>query len=92
MQHNIEQLKLHLIHQIMNTQNIYFLEKLVKIFPLEKAENDMLEKLVSIMPKKLDLEEMKKEQGFTAFDKEKMYALRAEIDLKEPIEPLIEML
>lgn len=92
MQTNIDHIKLQLISQIMNIQNIYFLEKLARMIPAETAEDDMLQKLSTPMPKTLDIDAIKKSQGFTHFDKEKMYQLRAEINLIEPIEPLIEML
>lgn len=92
MQSNIDHIKLQLIHQIMNIQNIYFLEKLAKMLPTEMEEEDKLRKLSMPMPKKLDLDAIKKAQGFTFFDKTKMNELRAKVNLVEPIEPLIEML
>jgi methyltransferase-like protein len=92
MQQNIAQLKLQLIHQIMNIQNIYFLEKLAKILPSEQEEGDILQKLSRPMPKTIDIEQLKKEQNFTSFNRLKMNELRAEINLKEPIDSLIEML
>lgn len=92
MQQNIAQLKLQLIHQIMNIQNVYFLEKLAKMLPSEQEEGDILQKLSRPMPKTIDIEQLKKEQNFTSFNRLKMNELRAEINLKEPIDSLIEML
>lgn len=92
MQSNIDHIKLQIIHQIMNIQNIYFLEKLAKMLPTEIEEEDKLRKLSLPMPKKLDLDAIKKAQGFTFFDRTKMNELRAKVNLVEPIEPLIEML
>lgn len=92
MQQNIAQLKLQLIHQIMNIQNVYFLEKLAKMLPSEQEEGDILQKLSRPMPKTIDIEQLKKEQNFTSFNRQKMNELRAEINLKEPIDRLIEML
>lgn len=92
MQPNIAQLKLQLIYQIMNIQNVNFLEKLAKMLPSEQSDAAILQKLSRPMPKMIDIEQLKQEQNFTSFNREKMNELKAEINLEEPIESLIEML
>ena len=55
-------------------------------------ENNILIKLTKPRAKTLDIETLKKEQGFTQFDRAKFNALIKELDIQEPIEELIAMI
>lgn len=92
MQPNISQLKLQLIYQIMHIQNAHVLEQMLNVLPLKTEDEDLLARLSRPIPDTLDLEQIKKSQGFTKFDLDKMQQLRTEINLTEPIEPLLVML
>ncbi len=50
----------------------------------------MLEKLAKPMRKKLDIEELKREQNWKPIDRKKFDKLVKEIDIQEPIEQLID--
>lgn len=85
-------LKVHIISQIMEMRDAYFLAKLDKLIQEVKEEADILQRLAKPRRKKLDIEALKKAQGFTNFNIQKMNELRQSIDLQEPIETLMQML
>lgn len=85
-------LKVHIISQIMEMRDAYFLAKLDKLIQEAKEEADILQRLAKPRRKKLDTEWLKKAQGFTNFNIQKMNELRQSIHLQEPIETLMQML
>lgn len=64
-----------------------FVEHLEKR-PTEK-QLEMLKKLAKPMRKKLDLEELKREQNWKPINREEFDRLVKEIDIQEPLEQLI---
>lgn len=76
----------------MTIQNVHVLEQMLKSLPPKTESEDVLVGLSRPMPDKLDLEQFKQAQEFTAFDQEEMQRLRTEINLTEPIENLLTML
>jgi len=91
MQHT-DTIKVHLISQIMEIKDAYFLAKLEKLIQEVKDESDILQRLAKPRRKKLDIEGIKKVQGFTSFNLQRMNELRQSINLQEPIETLMQML
>ena len=54
-----------------------------------KNKSDLLQKLAKPMRKKLDLEELKREQNWKPIDRKKFDRLVKEIDIQEPLEQLL---
>ena len=54
--------------------------------------DDLLKKLAKPMLKKLDIDELVKEQGFEGVDRKMFNALITKLDVKEPIEELLAMI
>ncbi|CAN5246824.1 hypothetical protein BH20ACI1_BH20ACI1_15020 [soil metagenome] len=70
------------VRQVKNT--VDFVEKR----PTEK-QLEMLKKLVKPIKKKIDLEELKREQNWKPIDREEFDRLVREIDIQEPLEQLL---
>ncbi|MDZ7876191.1 MAG: hypothetical protein U5L45_00895 [Saprospiraceae bacterium] len=91
-----ESIKLHLISQIasLNDATVLFqLEKVLNINQTAKnSKNDVLKRLSKPRKKKLDIEALKKEQKFTRFNRPRFDQLIKELDIKEPIEQLLQMI
>ncbi len=62
--------------------------ELVENSPTEK-QLEMLKTLAKPMRKKLDLEELKREQNWKPIDRKEFDRLVSEIDIQEPLEQLI---
>lgn len=89
-----EALKLSLIARIMDLDDISFLQKLDTIVnEMNSSSNDaLLAALAKPIRKKLDLEELKKEQNYSPMDKEVLFKKMDELGIEEPIEELIAMI
>lgn len=87
-----EALKLHIIEKIMKLENASSLKKIeYTIDELSNEQDDLISKLAKPMRKKIDIEELKREQNFQPIDKEKLFKDFASLEIEESIEELIEM-
>ena len=87
---NIDSRKMMLIHQITDLQDESLLGQLEVAFKKIKGEDGVLNQLVRPRRKKLDVEELIKEQKFKGVDRKKFDMLIKEINIKEPVEVLLE--
>lgn len=85
-------IKKHILQEIDEITDDSLLLDLDRLIQQWKAENAMLLKMIKPRAKTLDIEVLKKEQGFTQFDKVKFKTLIKELDIQEPIEELIAMI
>ena len=85
-------IKQHILQEIDEITDDSLLLDLDRLIQQWKAENAMLLKMVKPRAKTLDIETLKKEQGFTQFDKVKFKTLIKELDIQEPIEELVAMI
>jgi hypothetical protein len=93
-------LKLRLIHTITLSEDLEWLQYLEQLClqatqlrqsPLSPQPNS-LKKLAKPRSKKLDIEKLKKEQGFTQFNQVEFDKLVRSLNIQEPIEDLIKMI
>ncbi len=88
-----ESLKLSLIRQISVLDDATLLAQLDTILKQYPSKNDdILKKLSTPRRKTLDIEQLKKEQNFTQFDRARFDQLIKELDIQEPIEELLKMI
>ena len=86
---NLEARKYNLISKITHIQNEVDIARLEVVFKNIEGKSELLKKLAKPMRKKLDVNELVKEQGFKGVDRQKFDAIIKELDIKEPIEKLI---
>ncbi|MFK7934892.1 MAG: hypothetical protein AB8G22_15390 [Saprospiraceae bacterium] len=85
---SIEALKLKLIHKIYSLNNLAELERIEQ--SISTTENDkILKQLNRPMRKKLDLEQLKKEQNWQQTDAKEVFAIMDEINIEEPLSKLL---
>jgi hypothetical protein len=87
-----ENIKQHIIEEINDISDDSLLIDLERLIQQWKAENAMLLKMTKPRRKTLNIEELKKEQGFVQFDKAAFKTLVAELAIQEPIEELVAMI
>jgi len=89
----IEAKKLYLIRKIMEIDDESVIDQLDELLGKEPVEDQdwILQQLNKPIKKKLDLEEVKREQNFEEVDKEEVERLIKEADIQEPIEELLQM-
>jgi hypothetical protein len=88
-----ESVKLHLIRQIAVLDDVTILEQLAAILKQNPPRNeDILKKLTKSRRKKLDIDQLKKEQNFTQFNRTRFDQLIKELNIQEPIEQLLQMI
>ena len=88
-----ESIKLHLITQIASLDDATVLAQLAHILKQHPPKsNDILKKLSTPRRKKLDIEQLKKEQNFTQFNRPRFDQLIKELNIQEPIEQLLQMI
>lgn len=85
----IEALKLSLIQYIMETQDE---KRLQRLYVVVQSEENMLERLAKPMRKTLDIEQLKKEQGFQPINKKQFFQQLDDLEIEEPIEELLAMI
>ena len=85
-------IKQHILQEIDEITDDSLLLDLDRLIQQWKAENAMLLKMIKPRAKTLDIETLKREQGFTQFDKVKFKNLIKELDIQEPIEELVAMI
>lgn len=91
---NIETLKLELINKIksVSADDGDKLKKLETTIEEMWPDFNILKKLEKPMRKKIDVEEIKREQNFKPIDKEAFFKKIDELNIEEPLEKLIEMI
>jgi hypothetical protein len=96
----ISNLKLRLINVITLSEDVELLQYLEQLClqttqlrqsPL-LPQKSVLQKLTKPRPKKLDIEQLKKEQGFVQFNRIEFDKLVRSLNIQEPIENLIKMI
>jgi hypothetical protein len=96
----ISNLKLRLINVITLSEDVELLQYLEQLClqttqlrqsPL-LPQKSALQKLTKPRPKKLDIEQLKKEQGFVQFNRIEFDKLVRSLNIQEPIENLIKMI
>jgi len=86
-----EALKLEIISQITLLNDAKTLAKVAKVLKNKPANKEkILKKLAKPTKNKLDIEQLKKEQKFTAFNRTRFDELIKELDIQESIEQLIQ--
>lgn len=85
---------MNLIVEITHLDNEKSLHRIAEIINEEKKrpneeQRELLKKLTKPMRKKLDIEELKREQNWKSLDREKFDRLVRELDIQEPLEQLI---
>ena len=90
----LDSLKINLIVEITHLDDEISLRQIdktikeIKKRPTEK-QLEMLKKLAKPIRKKLDLEELKREQNWKPIDRQEFDRLVKELDIQEPVEQLI---
>ncbi len=90
----IEAFKLDLIKKIMEVDDpsrLEAIEAVLKGLP-RRDDEDLLRKLAKPMRKKLDIEELKREQNWKPVNKEAFFKKIDELDIQESLEELLEMI
>ena len=92
-QMQIEALKLDLIKKIMEVDDPSRLAAIEAAITgsHRRDDEDVLRKLAKPMRKKLDIEELKREQNWQPVDKERFFLKIKELDVQESLEELLEM-
>ena len=85
-------LKVNLIQQITNIENDALLMQLKKIINELNSEENVLQRIARPTRAFLDLENLKKEQGYTKFDEKKFDELLKSLAIEEPFEDLVAMI
>lgn len=88
-----ESIKLELISQITALNDATVLAQLARVLKQNAPKTDAaLIKLTKPRRKTLDIEQLKKEQHFTEFNRPRFDQLIKELDIQEPIEQLLKMI
>jgi len=85
-------LKLELINRIMSLKDAYKLRKIEATLRDMWSDEDIIKKLSKPMRKRIDVEELKKEQNFKPINKEEFFKKIDELNIEEPLEDLIRMI
>lgn len=87
-----ESLKIQLIQQILHLQDIARLNKIAILLQELKSEDELIQNLAKPTRKALDIDVLKKEQGFTPINKQSFFKSIDELHIEESIEDLIDMI
>ena len=88
-----ESVKLDIISQITSLNDATVLAQLARILKQNAPKTDVaLIKLTKPRRKTLNIEQLKKEQHFTEFNRPRFDQLIKELDIQEPIEQLLKMI
>lgn len=79
-----------LIMQISDESVIDQVDELIGMNPNQR-NNDILRQLNKPIKKKLNLDEVKRDQNFQEIDKDEFKKLIREADIREPLEELLQM-
>jgi hypothetical protein len=91
---SLEVLKQNLNFRITKIDKEESLRQIEKVIDLvehspNKKQSELLKKLAKPMRKKLDLEELKREQNWKPIDRKEFDRLVMELDIQEPLEQLL---
>lgn len=90
----LDSIKMNLIVEITHLDDEKSLRRIAEVIGEEKKrptekQLETLEKLAKPMRKKLDLEELKREQNWKPIDRKEFDRLVKELDIQEPLEQLL---
>ena len=88
----LEARKLELIAKITSVKNESLFVQLEDLIKESLTVSDPLLKIAKPIKKKLDIDQLIKEQNFKGFNKKKFDKLVKELNIQEPIEQLLEMI
>ena len=90
----LEALKLDMIRKIMDEQDVSKLEAINATLSQshQSDREEILHRIAKPTRRKLDIEELKREQNWRPIDKEAFFKKIEELDIEEPLEELIEMI
>jgi len=90
----IEALKLGIIDKIrsLGNEDVHKLKKLEATLKEMWPEEDIIKKLSKPIRKKIDIEELKREQNFKPINKKEFFQKIDELNIEEPLEELIRMI
>ena len=79
------------ISKIVREESLREIEKTIDLFEHSpgKKQSDLLKKLTKPMRKKLDLDELKREQNWKPINRKEFDRLVKELDIQEPLEQLL---
>ncbi len=80
------------VEQLLRVLNAMNFENMQVVVNKKDKSNDLLKKITKPIKKKLDLEEIKKENNYKGVNRERFNALIKEINIVEPIELLLSQL
>lgn len=86
-----EVIKFNLIKQIMELDDIAKLKKIGRVIDNIGSENDLWSNLVRPLRKRLDIEELKKDQNYKPIDKAAFFQKIETLNIEESIEELLAM-
>lgn len=93
---SVEALKLELIDTIMALKDAQKLRKIKAtirdLWPQEEDNDDVIKRLNKPMRKRIDIEELKEEQGYKPINKEEFFKKIDALDIEEPLEELLRMI
>ena len=89
---SIEARKYQLIEGIMQVSDESIISKFEQLLKAYVKDKESIKYLITPPRKKLDLDQLIKEQNFKGVDKEKIDRLIDEMAITEPIEDLLEMI
>ncbi len=84
--------KYHIIERITHIDDEKLLDKLEVLIKDYKPVDDALFGLVKPLREKLDIEQLKVEQNYSGFDPEEVEKIIQEMDIREPLDELLEMI
>ena len=87
-----ETIKLNIIRQIMEMDDSAQLTLVEQAIKQIGVQNDLLGKLARPMRKKLDIEQLKKEQNYQPIDKQAFFQKIDQLQIEESIEELLAMI
>jgi len=88
----VEALKLELINQIMALKDTSKLKKLEAALKEMWPDDEVIKSLNKPMRKRLNIEELKKEQNFTFINKKDFFQKIDDLNIEESIDDLLEMI
>jgi hypothetical protein len=81
-----------MIEKIMRIEDLSLIEKVNQMIDIFAPKEDKLSQMIKPMKETLDIEEMKREQGYKPIDSEVFFRQLDALGIEEPLEDLLKML